>query len=590
MRAIERPLPYSTLTGLARYRARQQPAGKAFTFLRSGETAAAHLSFGELDIRARRIAAKLQQHFAPGDRVLLAYATELEFITAFFGCLYARVVAVLAPPPSGTTEVARLKRIVDESGAVGLCTGTVGFNVGHLGLSLPSLHRQLCCLTITADEKASSPEAWVEPDIDPQSLAFIQYTAGSTGASRGVMVSHANVLHNQRLMESALSSSGRTRPLSWLPPYHDMGLIGHVVQPLHLGVTSVLLSNASFVAKPARWLQAITDHRATISGGPNFAYELCIRRITSEQMRTLDLSSWDVAFNGSEIVRAETLERFADKFAPCGFRREAFASCYGMSEATLFVSASPTATFPAVCRLDGDQLQQHRVRSPGDDTRNVRSVVSCGHAPQQRVLIVNPETRTPCPPDRVGEIWIQGDSVALGYWNDADATRTTFQAQLAGRDDGPCLRTGDLGFIRDGQLYLTGRLHDLVLIGGRHYYPGDIEDAVRASHPALREGEAAAFSIDHTGESQLIVLHEVQRRELRRLPRGDVATAARSAVLSEFGVNLQEMILVPEGTLPKTSSGKIRRHALRDTYLKNASVPTAPIADSGVAAAAARST
>ena len=587
MRPIERPLPYSTLTELARYRAIHQPTRKAFTFLRS-ETAAAHLTFAELDIRARRIAARLQQHFEPGDRVLLACATELEFITAFFGCLYARVVAVLAPPPSGTTEVARLKRIAGESGAVGLCTGTVGFNVGHLGLSLPSLHRQLCCLTITADEKAPSPEAWVEPDIDPQSVAFVQYTSGSTGTSRGVMVSHANVLHNQRLMESALDSSGRTRAVSWLPPYHDMGLIGHVVQPLHLGITSVLLSNASFIVKPARWLQAITDHRATISGGPNFAYELCIRRITGDQMRTLDLGCWDVAFNGAEMVRAETLERFADKFAPCGFRREAFVSCYGMTEATLFVSASPTATFPAVCRLDGDALQQHRLRPPGGDTHNVRSVVSCGHAPQQRVLIVNPETRTLCPTGRVGEIWIKGESVAPGYWNDAEATRTTFHAQLAGRNDGPYLRTGDLGFIRDGQLYLTGRLHDLVLIGGKHYYPGDIEDAVRASHPALREGEAAAFSIDFTGESQLVVLHELQRRELRRLPHADVETAARSAVLAEFGVSLQEMIFVPEGTLPKTSSGKIRRHALRDAYLRNASLPAASIADSGIAGAAVR--
>ena len=575
MRAIERPLPYSTLTGLARHRARQQPEGKAFTFLRSGETAPVHLGFGELDILARRNAARLQQQFQPGDRVLLAYATELEFIAAFFGCLYAGVVAVLAAPPSGTTELARLKRIADESGAVGLCTGTVGFNAAHLGLSLPSLHRQLRCLTLGADDMAPSPGDWVEPDVDPHGVAFIQYTAGSTGASRGVMVSHANVVHNQRLMESALKSSGRTRPVSWLPPYHDMGLIGHVVQPLHLGVTSVLLSNASFVARPARWLQAITDHRATISGAPNFAYELCIRRITGEQMRTLDLSSWEVAFNGAEIVRAETMERFADKFAACGFRREAFASCYGVSEATLFVSASPTTTFPAVCRLDADQLREHRVRAPGEDTRNVRSVVSCGRAPRQRVLIVDPQTRTPCAPDSVGEIWIQGESVALGYWNDAEATRATFGARLAGRDEGAWLRTGDLGFIRDGQLYLTGRLHDLVLIGGRQYYAGDIENAVRASHPALREGEAAAFAIDLTGENRLIVLHEVQRRELRRLPHGDVATAARTAVLSEFGVSLQEMILVPEGTLPKTSSGKIRRHALQETYLRITSLPGA---------------
>lgn len=570
MSAIEQPLPCATLIELARYRAATHPRRKAFTFLRNGETPAAHLGFRELDVQARRIAARLQQHFKPGDRVLLAYASGLEFIPALFGCLYAGVVAVLAPPPSSSTEVARLKRIVDGSGAVGLCSGTAGFNIGHLGLSAPRLHKHLRCITTTDDADAPPPEAWTEPDVGPDSLALLLHTSGSTGPSRGVMVSHARVLHNQRLIQQALHNSPRTRSLSWLAPHHDMGLMAHVMQPLYLGITSVLMSTAAFIAKPVRWLQALTDQGATISGGPNFAYELCIRRITGDQMRTLDLSRWEVAFNGGELVRPETLERFADKFAPYGFRREAFTTCYGMAEATLLVSATPTSSFPEVRHLDGDQLQQHRAQPATEGTRNLRSIVSCGHAPQQKVLIVNPETRAPCPAGAVGEVWIQGDCLASGYCNDPKATRSTFQAQLADSRDGTYLRTGDLGFMHEGQLYVTGRLDDLVFVGGRHYYPNDIEDAVRDSHHALREGKSAAFSVGSLDNSRLVVLHELQRRQWRRVPHADVKNAAQSAVLAGFGVDLQQMIFLPEGTLPHTSSGKIRRVASREAYIGNA--------------------
>ena len=564
------PPGYATLVELARCRARDLPSRKAYTFLRSGDAPAAHLTFGELDVQARRIAARLQQHFEPGDRVLLAYASGCEFIPAFFGCLYAGVVPVLTPSPTGTNDVARLKRAADESGAAGLCTGSVGFNVRHLGLCMPSLRERLCCLEVTADDAHTpAPQAWVDPGIDPHDTAFLQYTSGATGAPKPVRVSHANVVHNQRLIEAAFGGNARTRALSWLPPDQDMGLVGHVVQPLHLGVTSVLMSPAAFVASPARWLQAISDHRATISGGPNVAYELCIRRVTGEQMRSLDLRSWEVAYNGAERVRAETLERFAEKFAACGFRREAFVACYGMAEATLFASASRRAAFPPVCTASGDVSPT----PAGRRARHARTLVSCGPASAWQLRVVNPDTRLPCPPGEVGEVWLRGDGVTSGYWNQPDATRANYGARLADSGEGRYLRTGDLGFVDAGELYITGRLHDLVRLGGRDYDPGEIEDAVRASHPALRDGGAAAFSVDAPGVGRLIVLHELQRGQSRRLPHADVQRAARSAVRARFGVHLQQMVLLPAGSLPRTIGGYVRRLAAREAYLTRALAP-----------------
>ncbi|HEX6362588.1 MAG TPA: fatty acyl-AMP ligase [Albitalea sp.] len=566
MQSPESRAAYSTLVELARHRARQQPHGKAFTFLRGGETLASHLTFGELDRAARRIAARLQREFAPGERVLLAYATGSEFIPAFFGCLYAGVVPVLAHPPGGTTEVARLARIAVHAGAAGLCTGTAGFNAAHLGRATPAL-QQLRCLTTTDDAEAPPPEAWTDPRVDPAALAFLQYTSGSTGAPKGVMVSHANALDNQRLMQQGLGTSRRTRAVSWLPPYHDMGLVGHVLQPLHLGIASVLMSPAAFVARPVRWLQAITDHRATVSGGPNWAYELCIRRITAEQMRTLDLARWEVAYNGSEPVRPETLERFADKFAACGFRRDAFVGCYGLAEATLFVSGS--AKSAAVRAIDADALQQHRVVPATDATPHVRRVASCGRPLAQEVRVVDPRSRLPCPPGRIGEIWIRGGSVAMGYWAQAKATHAVFHARLAGSHAGPYLRTGDLGFLLDGELHVTGRLTDLVRLGERHYDPCDLEDAVRASHPALRDGATAAFAVESTGERRLVVVQEIDVRAWRRVPHAAVEHAARDALRAGFGVDVQDLRFVPQGRLPRTPSGKLRRQASREAYLKD---------------------
>lgn len=552
---------YTTLVELLEQRAAQQPGRRAYSFLRADDSATIHWRCDELAQQARRIAARLQREFRRGDRVLLTYAAAHEFVPAFFGCLYAGVVPVLAAPPTGSSEVARLQRIADDADAVGLCTGTVGFNVRHLAQSLPSLHRQLRCLEIGAAAELPPARDWSAPWIRPDDAAFLQYTSGTTGAPKGVLVSHANVVDNQRVIERAFGTGTRTRPLGWLPPHHDMGLIGHVVHPLHLGVTSVLMPAAAFVASPVRWLQAISDQRATVSGGPNYAFELCIRRVTGDQLRTLDLSGWEVAYSGSEMVRPETMERFAEKFAACGFRREAFVSCYGLAEATLLVAASPRGRFPATAVVADGGADGAR--------RGGRSVVSCGEAEAQRLAVVDPASGTRCADGGVGEVWIRGASVCAGY--DGGDDESAFGLQIEGEEGGVAgsgwFRTGDLGFLRDGELFVTGRSAERVELGGRCFHPVEIEDAVRGSHPALHDGAAAAFTVAAQGRDQLVVVQEMQRREWRRLPHAEVERAAQRAVRTQVGVRLQRVLLLPEGSLPKTAGGKLRRGAAREAYM-----------------------
>lgn len=575
---------YSNLVELAQQRARWQPRRKAYIFLKNGETETASLSFGELDRRARAIAVRLGQYFQPGDRVLLTQLQGPEFIVAFFGCLYAGLVAVPVYPPLSSTDVSRLTKIAADAGAAGLCLGRDGFNSAQLGLSNPLLGQRLRCLTLTDGAEGSDGSdlgngsgaiedlaaQWVAPRLEPGSLALLQYTTGAANGVKGVMVSHANLLHNQRLIERSFAHTARTVGVGWLPLHHDMGLIGNLLQPLYLGCTSVLMSPAAFLAKPLRWLQAISTYRASTSGGPNFAYELCIRRVRAEQLPGLDLSRWQVAFNGAEPVLPGTLARFAQKFAICGFRPQAFRACYGLAEATLLVSAAAKAQAPRMLAVDVDELRHHRVHPATATTHHQREVASCGTPALQQALIVDPVTCRPCPVDRVGEVWLRGDSVAAGYWNQPERSQATFGAHLAGSDDGPdhrpdggpFLRTGDLGFMHGGELYITGRLFDLMHIRGRHYYPQDIETTVRASHPVLNWGAAAAILVRSKKRvNQLIVMQEVERDQLRRIPRTQVLDAARGALLEKNGLKLNSIVFVQPGSLPRTSSGKIRRDA-----------------------------
>ncbi|MEG3960560.1 AMP-binding protein, partial [Microcoleus sp. herbarium2] len=385
---------------------------------------------------------------------------------------------------------------------------------------------------------------------------------------KGVMVSHGNLLHNEQMIQQAMQHTEKTIVVGWLPLFHDMGLIGNVLQPMYLGIPCILMSPLAFLQRPLRWLQAISRYKATTSGGPNFAYELCVSKITYEQREALDLSSWDVAFNGSEPVRAEMLDRFATAFEPCGFRREAFYPCYGMAETTLLVSGKLKAALPVLKTVQGNALEQHRVVSASGENDGVRTLVGCGQTLlEQQIVIAHPDTLIRCQPTEVGEIWVWGNSVAQGYWNRPEETQTTFRAYLVDTGEGPFLRTGDLGFLQEGELFVTGRLKDLIIIRGRNHYPQDIELTVEQSHPVLQLNRTAAFSVEVNGQERLVVAYELERTSRRNLDVDEVVGAIRKAVSQQHDLEVYGVLLLKPGSIPKTSSGKIQRHACKAGFL-----------------------
>ncbi|HEX3526027.1 MAG TPA: amino acid adenylation domain-containing protein [Thermoanaerobaculia bacterium] len=558
-----------TVAGLLRLRAAESADREAYLFLADGEADGERLTWGELDRRARAISRALRASLRPSDRALLLYPPGLDFVAAFFGCLYAGVVAVPAyPPRPNDRTLDRLRAVArDAEPSAALTTASL--------LALAGRAPELAGARWIATDTLEAPDT-LDEDLpeDPEALAFLQYTSGSTSTPKGVMVTHANLMHNEAAISEAFRQDESSVVVGWLPLYHDMGLIGNVLQPLHAGSRAVLMAPAAFLQRPRRWLEAISRHRATTSGGPSFAYELCVRRIPPEQRAGLDLRSWRLAFNGAEPVRADTMERFAAAFAPCGFDPAAFYPCYGLAEATLFVSGGEAGRLP----------HTEPVVATGG-----RPLVSCGHAwGGQRIAIADPETGVELPPGAEGEIWVAGPSVAAGYWRNPEATERDFRARLIGSDE-PFLRTGDLGLMSGsmsgseaaGDLYVTGRIKDLVILRGRNHYPQDLERTAEAAHPELRPGGAAAFSVsDESGEERLVIVAEVERR--RHDDLGVIAEAVRRAIAEEHEVQAGEVVLVRVGGVPKTSSGKVRRSACR-AALQAGELPV--LARSGIEAA-----
>ena len=554
-----------TIVDLVRHRATRQPDEIAFTFLSDGEDEQVDITNAELDRRARTIGAWLESHGLTGSRALLLYPAGLDFVAAFLGCLYAGVVAVPVYPPRRNRSLGRIQSIANDAGAsVALTTEAVLQRVEPLIGDTPDLKKLLWLATCHAPEGID--ERWKAPDVDADTLAFLQYTSGSTGSPKGVMLTHANLLHNSALIAHAFEHTRTSLGVFWLPSYHDMGLIGGIVQPLYVGRPNVLMSPMSFLTRPLRWLSAISRFGATTSGGPNFAYDLCVRKISPEERDTLDLSTWTVAFNGAEPVRAATLERFAEYFAPCGFRREAFYPCFGLAEATLIVSGGFVGRPPVVRSLDATALNAAEVVDADPDTETVRQLVGCGESlSDQQIVIADPETMTLASRGKVGEIWVRGSSVAQGYWQKPEASEATFRAFLQDTGEGPFLRTGDLGFLDDGQLFVTGRIKDLIILHGVNIYPQDIEFTVQQSHPRLRTDCGAAFCVGREHCEQLVVVQEVDRRKQGDLE--ELFDVIRRSVSAEHEIAIDVIVLIKAGSVPKTSSGKIQRYACREAYL-----------------------
>jgi acyl transferase domain-containing protein/acyl-CoA synthetase (AMP-forming)/AMP-acid ligase II/acyl carrier protein len=536
----------------------EKPHEAAYTFLADGEREAGRLTFSDVERQARAVAARLQDEAAPGERALLLHPPGLDFVTAFLGCLYAGIIAVPVYPPRNNRNLGRLTSIARD------CRPRLVLSTAaSLRRIEPWLEQEPALAgieRIATDELPGGLAAtWRRPSIGPDTLAFLQYTSGSTADPKGVMVSHANLLHNEERMRVAADYPERPVAVSWLPVYHDLGLIGAVLQSLYTGIHCVLMAPAAFLQQPVRWLRAISHYRGTTSGAPNFAWDLCLRAVSEEQKETLDLSSWAEAFTGAEPIRAETIERFSQGFAGCGFRRSAFFPCYGLAEATLFVTGARQS--PTVIEVDAAALERHEIL-PAAGTG--RRLVGCGHPwLEDRVEIVDAETGERRPPGSVGEIWVAGPSVAAGYWNQPEATERDLRARLAGGTGTETyLRTGDLGFLAEGELFVTGRLKDLLILNGRNHYPQDIELTVERSHPALRPASGAAFAVEAGGQERLAVVQELLPRARLDDPVA-VFRAVRAAVAEEHEIALHRFVLVEPGSVPKTSSGKIQRRATR---------------------------
>ncbi|WP_224242164.1 non-ribosomal peptide synthetase [Hyalangium gracile] len=546
--------------------AERRPTRRAFLYLERGETEGPELTYAQLDQRARAVAASLQGRLAPGDRALLLCPQGLDFLCAFLGCLYAGVIAVPAYPPRANHNLLRIRAIAkDCQPRAILATRKVLTTSGAVLKELPELAATEM-IPVDAIEPGAA-DAWRRPELGPDTLAFLQYTSGSTGLPRGVMVSHENLLHNEELIRRGYEHTDETVIVSWLPLFHDMGLIGCALHGVYLGGSCILMSPVDFIQKPVRWLSAVSRYRATSSGGPNFAYDQCVRRVTPEQCQGLDLSGWKAAFSGAEPIRSLTLRRFAEMFRPQGFLPDAYYPCYGLAESTLFVTGAVIGQAPVVRELDAEALRAHQPRPAAAGTLERVSLVGCGHPRGDlRVEIVEPDTRRRCAAGQVGEIWVSGPSVARGYWERPEATQETFGAELADGDPARFLRTGDLGFFEQGSLFITGRLKDLVILRGRNHYPQDLEWTVEQSHAALRPGCGAAFSVEVEGEERLVVVQEVEQPA--RTDVEAVARAVRRAVSRLHEVTPYAVVLIKPGGLPKTSSGKVQRRACKASYLK----------------------
>ena len=578
MSSLKNQIKAATLVDILRNRAMEQPHQTIYNFLVDGETEEIALTYGQLEQKAKAIAAYLQSVCSPQDRVLLLFPAGLDYITAFFGCLYAGVIAIPAYPPRPNRSLNRIHNILQNAQTnIALTTSETVQSLSRQLEVTPELQDLRWITTDTIDNNIAT--YWYEPSLDEDSIAFLQYTSGSTAEPKGVKIAYRNLLHNLEAIHRCFRHSTQSRGVIWLPPYHDMGLIGGVLQPLFGDFPVTLMSPLMFLQNPLRWLKAISRDRATTSGGPNFAYDMCVRKFKPEQLRGLDLSSWQVAFNGAEPINHETLNSFAETFAPYGFDYSAFYPCYGMAEATLIISGgSNTAVVTKTVR--GKALEQNKIEIADDNEPHPHTLVSCGRSLfDQRIAIANPETLVSCKPGEVGEIWVSGTSIAQGYWRQPQISEATFNAYLKDTQSGPFLRTGDLGFICEGELFFTGRLKDLIVIKGRNHYPQDIEKTVQETTSWIRPSCVASFSIELQGEEKLVVLAEVERTYWSRNRSSSNGTAAmisvkdltqsiRREISKNHDLQTHSILLLKPGTLPKTSSGKIQRHACRAEFLE----------------------
>jgi acyl-CoA synthetase (AMP-forming)/AMP-acid ligase II/acyl carrier protein len=567
-----------TLPEILRMRAEQTPDETAFIFLKDGEEDEERITYKELDHAAATIAQRLSVKNLRGERALMLFPPGLEFVKALYGCFYAGVIAVPAYPPRKNRSLDRIKILVIDSGAgIVLSIDDIYQSFERSFSDLQEL-KNLEWLII--NDPASplprflasippGPHAPMPPRFPlPTDIALLQYTSGSTGQPKGVMVTHLNIIRNVDFIRQSFELSRKSVSVTWLPSFHDMGLIDGIIEPVYTGFPGVVIPPVAFLQKPVRWLKAISKYRGTHGGGPNFAFDLCVDGVSEDEKHGLDLSSMDTLYCGAEPIRKTTFERFVTTYKDFGFTSKALYPCYGMAETTLITSGPNAGRGPIYLGLSGNSLELNRIVPVKDDDLDTRYLVGVGYPwLDTEVKIVNPDTLMLCNDDEVGEIWVSGSVVTAGYWNNKDVTRKTFSAHINNDNSRTYLRTGDLGFFYKGELYISGRLKDLIIIYGRNYYPQDIEFQAESSHPALRPNASAAFSIDEGDEEKLVIVAEVERTSIRNLDVAVVSEAIRQKIAEELELEVHAIQLLRTASILKTSSGKIQHKACKEGFL-----------------------
>lgn len=558
----------NTLADIGGHYAKEKGSSTAFTFLSNGVTETDQINFATLERKARSIATVLAENFNAGDRVLLLYLPGLEFIEAFLGCLYAKIVAVPAYIPQHRKKHWQQLAGIAHSAEISAILTTQSLNLmWKLNPETSDFLTKYTIITtdLVADRDIST---WTPPIVEKSDLAFLQFTSGSTGNPKGVMVTHQALLTNQLMIANAFDHQDGVVVASWLPIYHDMGLIGSILQPFCLGGQAVFMPPVAFLQSPIRWLSTISKYKASTSGGPNFAYELCVNKISEEEAQGLDLSSWRVAFNGSEPVRAETMNLFTTKFAACKFHEKSFFPCYGLAEATLFVSGGPARRSLVQRNVNIAAYENNRAEYSLSSHVESKTLVSSGTVSNDiQISIIDPYSLAICEARSIGEIWLCSPSIAKGYFGNEVATHETFKNTLKGNESHCYLRTGDLGFYDEGELFITGRIKDMIIIRGRNLYPQDIESAVQKAHPAFRSGCGAAFSIDVESEERLVLVQEIDRTYTKSVDSEDLIRLIKQTISEDFGTQVHDIVLIKQATLIKTSSGKIERRTCKRQYL-----------------------
>lgn len=559
----------TTYTDVVKNRTAEKPDHVVFRFLNDGVNENESFTYQQLETRSKALGAAMQKAGSKGDRVLLLFHPGLSYVASLYACFYSGNVAVPAYPPRRNRGIERIHAIITDSEAKTCIVSQQVYDDIQKNLQNDELLNQLQWIVYedVADNKALEFE---NTEILPNDLALLQYTSGSTGNPKGVMITQLNLLYNSEYIRQSFGLSSSSVGVHWLPIFHDMGLIGGILQAAYVGGENVNMPPMAFLKKPLNWLKAIEKYGGTTAGGPNFSYDYCIQKITEEERGDLDLSTVDVFFCGAEPIRKATYKQFSDKFAISKSKEEQLYSCYGMAETTLIVTGGKPHEKPKYLNVDANALSGNRVKIIDEGKSGGISLVGCGHTwMETRIEIVDAATMKKTGKNEVGEIWISGPTIAAGYWNKPEETKRTFGAMQADTGEGPFLRTGDLGFFHEKELYITGRLKDLIIIRGVNHYPNDIEFTVQNAIPELRQNGGAAFPVTEGGVESLVIVQELERSAMRNTDFDELMEKIRQVVAEEHELDVYSIVLIKTGSIPITSSGKIQRRQTKYEYLNS---------------------